>query len=86
MSVDEILAERDKTHGNWTKQSQCAQSFKAVVRRSQEPMRTLSKQQWEALDMILVKASRICSGDPNNKDHWIDIEGYARLGRDSDPL
>ena len=86
MSVDEILAERDKTHGNWTKQAQLAQSLKNCVRLAQEPIRTLSKGQMEAIEMILVKISRICHGNPNEPDHWTDIEGYARLGRDSDPL
>jgi hypothetical protein len=25
----------------------------------------------------------IVSGNPNEPDHWLDIEGYARLGRES---
>jgi hypothetical protein len=33
----------------------------------------------EALDMILHKISRICTGDPTFKDHWVDIVGYATL-------
>ena len=86
MTIDAIIAERGKTHGDWKRQSQLSQSLKACIRMSQEPIRTLSKGQWEAIDMACVKISRICSGDPNNKDHWIDGEAYFRLGRDSDPL
>lgn len=29
--------------------------------------------------MILHKCGRILSGDPNEPDHWRDIEGYARI-------
>lgn len=36
----------------------------------------------EALDMIAVKISRIICGQDNFNDHWLDIEGYARLARD----
>lgn len=31
----------------------------------------------EALDMIAVKLSRICTGDPTYLDNWDDIAGYA---------
>lgn len=86
MTIEALIAERDKTHGNWSKQAQCAQSLKNCIRIAQEPIRTLSKQQWEALDMICVKISRIVCGNPNEKDHWDDIIGYAMLGKMSDPL
>jgi hypothetical protein len=39
----------------------------------------LSAVQKEALDMICSKISRILSGNPDFPDHWLDIEGYARL-------
>ena len=29
--------------------------------------------------MILHKIGRILAGDPNHKDHWVDIAGYANL-------
>jgi hypothetical protein len=32
--------------------------------------------------MILHKLARVLSGNPDNADHWDDIGGYARLGRD----
>ena len=86
MSVDEILAERDKTHGNWQKQAQLAQSLKNCVRLAQEPLRTLSKGQMEAIEMILVKVSRAVCGNPNEPDHYDDIIGYAKLAKMSEPL
>jgi hypothetical protein len=33
----------------------------------------------ESLDMILHKIARIINGNPNYKDNWLDIMGYARL-------
>ena len=86
MTIESLIAERDKTHGNWSKQAQCAQSLKNCIRRAQEPLRTLSKGQMEAIEMVLVKASRIACGNPNEPDHWDDIIGYAMLGKMSDPL
>jgi hypothetical protein len=31
--------------------------------------------------MMASKMARIVTGDPDNIDHWLDIEGYARLVR-----
>jgi hypothetical protein len=36
----------------------------------------------EGLEMILMKISRICNGDPKHLDSWIDIIGYAQLVTD----
>jgi hypothetical protein len=32
--------------------------------------------------MIIHKIGRIVTGNPDVPDHWLDIEGYARLVRD----
>jgi hypothetical protein len=42
----------------------------------------LTDVQREALEMILHKIGRIVTGNPNEPDHWLDIEGYARLARE----
>lgn len=85
-AITSLLSDRDKTHGNWEKQAQLCQSMKACFDLAQEPMRTLSKAQREAVDMIILKLARIGAGNPNEPDHWIDIQGYARLGETSKPL
>lgn len=84
--TDELLAERDKTHGSWERQAQLAQSLKMTIDVAQLPVRTLSKGQREAIDMICVKLSRIVCGNPNEPDHWLDISGYATLGQRSQGL
>lgn len=86
MTTDALLTERDKTHGNWERQAQLAQSLKMNIDHAQLPVRTLSKGQREAIDMICVKLSRIVCGNPNEVDHWLDIQGYARLGEKSQGL
>lgn len=85
-STIELLSERGRTHGNWEVQAQLAQSLKSAIDHAQLPVRTLSKGQREAIDMICVKLSRIVVGNPNEIDHWVDIAGYARLGEKSQGL
>lgn len=78
MELNEVLEERKKTHGDWKQQSRLSQVLKGIIRQS-EYYSKLSLPQCEALDMILHKVSRIVEGNPNEKDHWLDIAGYATL-------
>jgi hypothetical protein len=41
--------------------------------------RTFADDQWEALEMIASKMSRIVNGNPDKVDNWDDIAGYAKL-------
>lgn len=66
---------RESTHGDWSKQSQTAQSLKKVCRDTAK----LPPSHQEALDLICTKISRILCGNPNEIDHWTDISGYATL-------
>lgn len=43
----------------------------------------LSSDKQEALEMIAHKIGRILNGDPNYKDSWTDIAGYAQLVADT---
>ena len=76
-NVNQVLTERGKTHGCWAQQAGVAQELKAVIRSGDRGQ--LSKSQREALEMIAHKISRILCGDPDHKDHWVDIAGYATL-------
>lgn len=77
-----LTEERRKTHGRWFNTSRIAQSLKGTVEGELAGSgRALEPHQQEALEMILAKIARIISGDPNHKDHWDDIAGYAMLGR-----
>lgn len=80
--VDAIIEEREKTHGSYPRQSHIAQQLKDVL-RSGDSYAQLTEGQLEALDMICTKQARIVSGDPQIPEHWDDMSGYSRLGKDS---
>lgn len=77
-SVDKILEDREKTHGDFRDHAYYSQSLKRIMRKS-ENYDQMSVEQMEALDMIVHKIGRILAGNPDHKDHWLDIEGYAKL-------
>lgn len=83
-SVDPILEEREKTHGQFDKVAQTANTIKDCIIAAGS---NLNPPQAEALDMIVSKIARIVNGDPNFPDHWLDIAGYATLAaKYSQPL
>jgi len=75
MSVEAILKEREKTHGDFMRFSHIAQGLKGHLSYAKD----LSKPQREALEMILHKVARVLNGDEDHRDHWDDIAGYATL-------
>jgi hypothetical protein len=78
---EKLVMERGTQHGDWKKQAAVAQCFKRLVRDSLNYQTgRLMDSQLEAVEMICVKLSRILTGNPWHKDHWLDIQGYAQLG------
>lgn len=81
MSVEDTLKERGKAHGPFVDQAAMAQRLKIAMRGpAWDYLPSLKR---EALDMIVHKISRVVVGDHNHKDHWHDIQGYAKLAEDS---
>lgn len=78
MTTEELLAERQQTHGSFEVHAGVTQRLKRVVADYHNTR--LNAQQIEALDMILHKIGRIVAGNPHTLDHWADIAGYAKLG------
>lgn len=78
MSVDTILEERGKRYGPFDQHAEITWSIKSAMHVS-EGWANLTDSQREALDMIAHKIGRILGGDPNWKDSWDDIAGYATL-------
>ena len=76
--VNEVLAERQGTHGDFVEQSDISFSLKNIIRQASGYSR-LESYEAECLDMILHKISRAVCGDPHFLDHWVDIQGYAKL-------
>jgi len=77
---DPLLQEREKTHGSFPVTAQAAQELKNVLHRWNT--QDVKAVHMEALEMICLKMARALQ-NPNVKDHWDDIAGYAKLGAEA---
>lgn len=75
---DPLLAHREHTHGKFTDTAMMAQSLKQIIKGS-VGYANLTAIQRESLDQTCTKLARICSGNPDEPEHWKDIAGYAGL-------
>jgi hypothetical protein len=78
MTVENILNERNKTHGDFEQNAKISQELKMVIEQGLT-YNKLTSVEAEALSMICHKVGRILSGNPHYQDHWDDISGYATL-------
>lgn len=76
--IEETLAEREKTYGDYEKVALISQVIKDILKEGDQYI-YLKAWQLESLDMISNKMARIVNGNPKYADSWHDIEGYARL-------
>lgn len=72
---------RGETHGDYSQMASVVQTIKAAMHAAPN-WNMLNAGQKEALDLTATKIGRIVCGDPNHKDHWADIAGYANLVND----
>jgi hypothetical protein len=85
VSTEELLTERGKTHGDYGDHATITQALKHTINAWDKPLKSgfkLNVVQRESLDMIAHKIGRILAGDPDFRDHWDDIAGYAKLAAD----
>lgn len=80
MNVEDTIAERAETHGDYKTQALTAQGLKSLMRKAPN-WDNMPPALMESLDLIATKISRILHGDPETVEHWLDGEGYFRLGR-----
>lgn len=78
MQVEQILAERQKTHGNFQTHAIICQGIKDALQASENWFNLMPTTK-EALEMIAHKMARVTNGQEDFKDHWDDIAGYATL-------
>lgn len=78
MSTEQLLNERDKTHGSFIVNGRVSQKLKEVF-RNEQGWEDLAPIHREAIDHICGKFGRIMAGQPTFDDHWDDIAGYASL-------
>lgn len=71
-----LLNEREKTHGPFHLTAWISQSVKSALNLGVNLRAHIAQ---EALDMIASKMARIASGNWREIDHWRDIAGYAEL-------
>lgn len=76
--LNDLLKEREKTHGDFFCNSLYSQSLKMIMKSSKN-WDGLSEFKKESLEMIVHKIGRILAGDSNCEDHWDDIAGYSKL-------
>ena len=76
--IDAILKERGRRYGDFKEHAIFTQNIKCAIRLGRNwPL--LSDDQRESLEMIAHKIGRIVNGDPDYRDSWDDIAGYAIL-------
>lgn len=78
METEELLEDRQSTHGDFRTNARLSQNLKHVF-RTYEGWDHLDDVEKEVLDMISLKISRILSGRSLERRHWEDIAGYAHL-------
>ena len=81
MTVNSTLKERGKRYGKFEHHAAISQQLQSVM-YTKVGWHNLSDDKKEALIMIQHKVARILNGDPDYKDNWHDIQGYAKLAED----
>jgi hypothetical protein len=76
--------QRGSTHGSYADNARLTSIFRDVLRGTGN-WDKLAPAQRLSLDEIMLKVARILSAgaDPHCKEHWHDIQGYAKLGEDA---
>ena len=81
-NTDPLLIERGSKYGDYGDMANIGDSLRRTMSGTFGWHNKLNAAQRDALLMMSVKISRVLNGDPNVKDHWDDIAGYAKLAAD----
>lgn len=76
--IQQTLQDRGSRYGDFKSHAEITQSLKIAMRACPK-WGALSDDKKEALEMVAHKIGRILNGDPEYKDSWHDIVGYAAL-------
>jgi hypothetical protein len=77
------LTDRGQQYGLYKGHAQVTQSIKRIMaEHARANNKTFTDTQWESLEMIANKIGRIVNGNPDHRDSWLDIAGYAQLVSD----
>lgn len=78
MGIEETLAERGSRYGAFEDHAKIAQGLQDEMRKH-EGWDRLAADQKQALTVIADKIARMLNGQPDYRDNWHDIVGYAQL-------
>ena len=78
-ALDSTIAQRGARYGKFADHARVTRELKRVFYANLARSDDMTPSMWEAIDMILHKIGRICTGDPTYADSWHDIAGYATL-------
>ena len=78
MSIDDVLNEREKTHGDFPTQAITAQELKHRLRNTPNWPK-LPEYMRESLELICTKLARMTHGNWKDVDHPKDGSGYFEL-------
>lgn len=78
MTIEKTLAERGDRYGSFQNHANISQALQDVM-RSEAGWERLAADQRQALTVIADKIARMLNGDPNYRDNFHDIVGYAKL-------
>jgi hypothetical protein len=78
MNIDDLIKDKETTHGHFDDTATIAQTLKAIMRRGRN-WESLPGPSKEALEQIATSVARILNGDAADPEHWNTIAGYARL-------
>lgn len=74
--IDEILNEREKTHGKFSLVSEIHAAFLRIIEEYRD---RLPDSQYISLVCTTGKMARVLAGDSKFIDHWRDMSGYPML-------
>jgi len=88
MTIEETLKDRQGRYGSLRGHAAISQGLKRMMQYQENGSESrnwdkLTDDKKEALEMIAHKIARILNGDPEYKDNWHDICGYAKLIEDT---
>lgn len=85
-NIQDTLQERGNRYGEFKDHAHITQAIKDIFTGKVSGCTTnwqyLSDPHKESLEMVAHKIGRILNGDPNYKDSWHDIAGYAKLAEE----
>lgn len=76
--IEKTLKERGDRYGSFFDHAMIAQNLQDTMRKC-EGWDMLAPDQKQALTVISDKIARMLNGQPDYRDNWHDIVGYAKL-------